>query len=306
MWQSGISLFKEGAGESGAVWNIQPFQIASLLEMLEHRANLFYTATRTLFREQLAVSAAIKERGGDALPTEAEAQSVRVVLKRLEAVLDPVEFWRAIERFDYFNASEPQLQPFARRGDPFTLSALKFELDELNSEIAAALGEKRFMRIPASDAGYYDNPELFGSEVAAKFPNANIEITEAGNCYATGNYTACVFHLMRAVEHGARAMVKGLRVSKKLKRKVELCDWGDLIGALESGLNAAAAGRRKSVAISNKSEFYNHAVGQFRNFKDAWRNNVSHVRTIYQEGQTKDIMNNTRQFMQHLATRVKE
>lgn len=45
---------------------------------------------------------------------------------------------------------------------------------------------------------------------------------------------------------------------------------------------------------------------QFRNFKDAWRNNVSHTRTVYQAGQTKDIMDNTRQFMQHLAERLKE
>lgn len=111
---------------------------------------------------------------------------------------------------------------------------------------------------------------------------------------------------MRAVEYGARAMVKALRVSKALDRRVELCVWSELIAALESGLKSAAVGRRKSLAASEKSEFYNHAVGQFRNFKDAWRNNVSHTRKTYQPGETRDILENTRQFMQHLALRLSE
>lgn len=111
---------------------------------------------------------------------------------------------------------------------------------------------------------------------------------------------------MRAVEYGARTLVKSLRVTKKLKRPVELCEWGELIKALESGLTKMATGRRKSTKVAERSEFFNHAVGQLRNFKDAWRNNVAHTRKFYQPAETKDIMDNTRQFMQHLALRMKE
>ncbi len=162
------------------------------------------------------------------------------------------------------------------------------------------------MFIPPSEASCYENPALFGQDVASKFPAANGEITAAGNCYATGNNTACVFHLMRAVEHGARALVKGLRVTNKLKHKLELSEWGDLIAALDDGLKPLAVGKRKSLIKTERFEFYNHAIAQFRNFKDAWRNNVSHTRKVYQPGQTKDIMDNTRQFMQHLAAKLAE
>jgi len=148
---------------------------------------------------------------------------------------------------------------------------------------------------------------LFG--VKSKFPKANEEITQAGNCYATGSYTACVFHLMRAVEIGARKLVIALNAAKYLmppNRPVELCTWEDLLKALDKGVTDKGANTRNDPVKKATYEYYNHAVAQFRNFKDAWRNNVSHKRETYQQGKAKDIMDNTRQFMQHLASRLTE
>lgn len=184
----------------------------------------------------------------------------------------------------------------------------KFEsrFEEVKFKIEDELKRRSFLYVSPEFVKYFDQDELFGSHVKTRFPEASTEIKLAGNCYATEAYTACVFHLMRAVEIGARVLVKNLRVTKKLPRKVELCDWGELTNTLEGGLKVVAVGRRKSLKGTERSEFYNHAVSQFRNFKDAWRNNVSHTRKTYEPGQTKDIMENTRQFMQHLATRLKE
>src|SRR5205085_5356579 len=117
---------------------------------------------------------------------------------------------------------------------------LQWELRDLREAVERGLTKKIFMYLPASDAEYYDQEALFGQEVATKFPQANKEIKEAGNCYATGNYTASVFHLMRAVEHGARALVKRLKIRRgtgpdDLPYPVELCDWGTIYGRLEIG-----------------------------------------------------------------------
>ena len=183
---------------------------------------------------------------------------------------------------------------------------LKSRFEDIRFKIEDELKKRCFLYIPAGQDTYYDHSSLFGEQVSTSFPEANNEIREAGKCYAVGSNTACVFHLMRAVEHGARVMVTELKVKKRLARPVELCDWNNLITAMESGLNAAAKGRRQSIKAAERSEFFNHAVAQFRNFKDAWRNNVAHTRKIYQPGETKDIIDNTRQFMQHLATRLKE
>ena len=138
------------------------------------------------------------------------------------------------------------------------------------------------------------------------FPDAATDITQAGNCYALGLYTACVFHLMRVIEIGARRMMSDLKARKHLpnpKRAIELCEWGDLTGAIDEAVKVLRVGSRTSMAKKDKFEFYNHAAAQFRNFKDAWRNNVSHSRREYQQGGAKDVMDNTRQFMQHLASR---
>jgi hypothetical protein len=48
-----------------------------ILEMIEHRANLFYTLTRRLAELQLGIREAIKHRGGGALPDKSEADLVR-------------------------------------------------------------------------------------------------------------------------------------------------------------------------------------------------------------------------------------
>lgn len=275
--------------------------------MLEHHANLFYTATHLLSKLHSKIIQAIEDpaRGTDALPDLVETNAVRSLEKRLRSVCDDQsEYDRVLERLSNLNGQEAGLQPLV--GGPFTLGILKHQLDELMNEIARALGDAKFMMIPSYDAAYYDNPKLFGPTVAQRFPIANKEITEAGSCYAAGRYTACVFHLMRAVELVARRMVAQLKVNQYLAKPVELCDWGMLIGALDKGVTALRHGTATSKRKKETFEFYNHAVAQFRNFKDAWRNNVSHTRTSYNKHLAMNVLDNTRQFMEHLATRLKE
>jgi hypothetical protein len=182
------------------------------------------------------------------------------------------------------------------------ITKLSSLLLELRNRISDELKNRLFMFIPIKQAEYHEQPALFGIEVAEKFPKANKELTEAGNCYAAGNNTACVFHLMRAVELGVRPLVKNLKVN--LSRPVELCEWGQLVGGLEDAIKQLP--KRTSVAASARSEFYSHAVAQFRNFKDAWRNHVAHTRTSYDEYQAMSVMVNAKHFFEHIATRLKE
>ncbi len=175
--------------------------------------------------------------------------------------------------------------------------------------ILEKLVDSKFMYIPKGESEYYNQKELFGPKVKKKFPQANQEVTIAGDCYATGNYTASVFHLMRAVEVAARHMVKTLNASKYLVNRygarvpVELCDWHILIQAMEKSLTDLSVGISTSKHKKRKHEHFSHAVATFRHFKNAWRNHVSHTRELYQPGKARDVMDNTRQFMQHLATR---
>lgn len=262
--------------------------------MIEFDVFRYVRYSDTLLKLQYEIEQ--KEENGVSL-TPQEQQNFSVLMNEIRNFLTDYEIntGRCFNRIDVKIHQPEMAKP-----------KLSTSILELRNRIYDGLGERMFMFIPAKDAEYYNHFALFGQEVATNFPKANKEITAAGNCYATGNYTACVFHLMRAVEYGARKMVIAMNVQGQLGKPIELCDWGDLVRVLEEGLKALSNGSRKKVHKKATFEFYNHAVAQFRNFKDAWRNNVSHTRKTYQPGITKDILDNTRQFMQHLATRLKE
>jgi len=177
---------------------------------------------------------------------------------------------------------------------------------ELYNRILNETNKHTFTYIPQDRVRYYEPDALFGWEVENNFPSASVEIAEASRCYALGMNTACVFHLMRCVEIGARSLVYGLKAQVHLSRPVQLCDWGDLVGAIQEGLKLSRVGSRTTIAKKERYEFYNQASAQFLNFKDAWRNNVAHTRTVYDEYAARNILENTRQFMEHLASRLKE
>lgn len=202
-------------------------------------------------------------------------------------------------------------------------SAVQYEIKGLRQSIEHSLNSRLFLFMTPEDAAFYDKDDLFG--IRENFPVANKEITAASSCYATGNYTACVFHLMRAVEIGAKVMVYAMRAQNHItttinvrgvktivKKPIELCDWKTLIDGLNNARKALEAGTKTSVKKKETLAYYSHAIAQFSNFKDAWRNIISHGheiergRKLYLAGETTDIMNNTRLFMQHLAKRLKE
>jgi hypothetical protein len=150
---------------------------------------------------------------------------------------------------------------------------------------------------------------LFGERVNENFPSAVEDIKEAGNCYAHGNYTATVFHLMRVVEHGLRALARQLRVTFKSKTgasiPMELQQWEVIIGKIESKIDDISK-RPKSKRKSEDLQFYSEAAKEFRYFKEAWRNHVSHSRVIYDKHDAAKVIEHVRDFMQHISTRVRE
>lgn len=283
-------------------WPFRPFQIVSLLEMLF--GTFVYHYIGILRDLECCVSGVNWDRSKHApngyFVDTSRSEGYKTLVS---AMVAPCTFI-GIDISEQVARVHAVLDPDSKSTDQLT--KLESRLEEVQFKIEDELKKRSFLYVPPELAVYYDQDALFGEQVSTNFPVANKEIREAGRCYAIGSNTAAVFHLMRAVEHGARVMVKALKVRNRLQCPVELSDWNDLINAMESGLNLAAKGRRQSVSVTERSEFFSHAVGQFRNFKDAWRNNVSHTRKNYLSGETKDIFDNTSQFMRHLATRLKE
>lgn len=292
--------FKMLAQESvkASVWNVRPFQIVSLCEMIE-----FYAAPFVHLMSRLAaIQAAIEAQDGN-LQSQQEIDNVLLWFHDAKSTCDRYEL--------DIEGCLSRLREKVAQPDQ-TKTKLPDLILELRHRISDELEQRLFMYMPMSAAEKFEKDDLFGSDVKAQFPAAITDVKAAGNCYATGSYTACVFHCMRVVELGARAMVRSLKVQSHLVNRsrvrvpVGLCEWETVRKALQGGVDALSAGAGTDMRKKKKHEFYSHALASFLNFKVAWRNHVSHTRERepYTEFTAMIVMTNTKHFMAHLATRL--
>jgi hypothetical protein len=269
------------------------FEIWSLLDMLEFYAGFFCAAAVNLQHLADDIAHQIALRGGDALVTEDEVTRMRHVTNMMTQEAERMGFQRTIERLGRF---------INLQADSLTLQTLSFQLQELQTAIRRDMFERTFLHMPRDREEFYHKPELFGEAVNKKFPQAAEDIQAAGDCFATGNNTACVFHLMRVLEHGLRALARMVKV--KFSSGIELESWGRIIKMIGKEINEIEK-QPHSKKRAADLEFYNGAATQFRFFKDAWRNHVMHTRATYDEHQAMSVITHVREFMQQLATRAR-
>lgn len=277
----------------------QPFQLITLYDMILFQLDSFLMDYRELNRvinlldEEIKYEQELIREGEDVRISPSLISSAKSILERLQSHSDRLKMQRTSERLEIF---EYHIQNHISQ--ELKVSELKQELIELTYSIIKDLEEKLFVYIPKDNAEYYNQVDLFG--IAHKFPEANKEITSAGNCYATGNYTACVFHLMRTVEYGLRYIADELNVqfSNNFKPK----QWGDIIGAIETETKKIIQ-QPNSAQKDKDLVFYNHVATQFAFFKDAWRNQVMHTHSSYDQHQATSIMIHVKELMQNIANR---
>jgi len=145
---------------------------------------------------------------------------------------------------------------------------------------------------------FYQQDELFGSEVAERFKGASTDIQEAGTCYALGRYTACVFHSMRVVEYGLRAIAK--RVGFPDDRPM----WEPVLNYINAELRRDRD--KMSEIFKGDIEFIGGISAHMHAVNLAWRRRVAHVERTYTKDEAKRIMDETKNLMQHIAVKLSE
>lgn len=117
-------------------------------------------------------------------------------------------------------------------------AVINAQLRAIIEGIQVCLDSRKFMFVPADQAGYWFNAGLFGDDFLFGFTKAAIhEMFEAGNCFTAGRWTATVFHCMRVAEYGLRKLAKKLRVTISNKGKncpIEYGDWDTVITAIKN------------------------------------------------------------------------
>jgi hypothetical protein len=170
---------------------------------------------------------------------------------------------------------------------------------QLMETIRREMKATSFFRLTGEDLKYLDAVDLFG-KATKMFPSALDEIEEAGKCLAFGRSTACVFHLMRALEVAVKAIWKTLSLpAPKLAE-----NWGALIGVMDKELSFPKS-TRNPLWVKEEA-FFAEAVADLRAIKKAWRDTTMHVERTYTPEQASEIFAASAGLMKHLATRLDE
>src|ERR1700730_11687394 len=104
------------------------------------------------------------------------------------------------------------------------------ELDTIINVVYEELQNRLFFYVPSERAVHFNNQNVISENVKVNFPSIYRDLLQAGNCVVSELFTASVFHCMRALEIGLRALADQLAVL--FPHPIELVQWHNVIEAI--------------------------------------------------------------------------
>ena len=189
------------------------------------------------------------------------------------------------------------------RGDAFTNPELIGLLKEIDSRLRDELSDITVLTLSSKEQEYFEPAEaLFGNDFETKFPSGLFELDEAAKCMALGRGTSAVFHLMRLMEIGVRAVARSLQIPDPLKPAQR--NWGDILKKIWDAIE-----RKWPTAASRMvgdGPTFEALYASLDAVKNPWRNATMHVENKYTDEEAEHIFVAVRGFMKKLASRMDE
>lgn len=297
--RNGIDLFREGAGEAGAVW--RPFQIVSLLDMKRLYGYTLFNAYWRFLELASEIEEGFIEFGPNFILPELKAKEVNIRVSLLLAECEKAGLDTALERaFRLRHIGEPTHEP-----DKYPLERIRHEMLEILRDVDKDLARRKFFALSELESKQFNLKHPFGERVHSDFESSQFDVAEAWKCYCLDRHTACVFHCMRVLEKGLHALANDLNAkfgtNIVFKKGIEFQNWGTLIGKIEKEINIVLDPNRQPPANMADLSFYSKAAKEFFYFKIAWRDDSAHSRSRYDEKEAKLILEHVHAFMRHLA-----
>jgi hypothetical protein len=288
-------------------WEENPYDLVSWLDVLQFSAYSFFFCGRALREIKSDCYIASIPGDGDtpifALPRPLDGLSISKATKSLSFVETEFRKIGLVTTAEMAKDVVASLEKPANRMRNYQWLIDQVAMLEKLADLE--LHGKFFLYIPPERAKFWpamNKLNIFGDEVATKFPSATFDAANGGVCLATMMSTASVFHLMRVLEIGLTALGAVFAVS------LAHTNWGPAIEEIEKkirGMHADPAWKAMP-DCKEQQEFYAQAASHFGVLKDAWRNYTMHARGKYTEGEAELIFENVKAFMQKLATRLQE
>lgn len=218
--------------------------------------------------------------------------------KRLEELIKiadgvATEFeWQAVQ--DRINVIKGKMQADFKFGD------FIHQIEVLREAVDSGLKNQLIYRYPNEKGHVLKTWKVQWASVTKAFPSATPDIFAAVDCWALGHGTSCVFHSMRILEHGLRAL------ATNLGKEFDTQNWQNIIDQIESEIKSQSKTLPRGIEKNERLKFLSEAAKEFTYFKDGWRNYVSHNRATYDEHQARSVMEHTKSFMVNLSSMLKE
>lgn len=183
---------------------------------------------------------------------------------------------------------------------PMSQRDIAVELRVLRETIDSGLKGQHIYRYPQEKSKILRKWKDDWAQVLSSFPSAQKDIIASVDLWALGHSTASVFHFMRILEHGLRALAKDLGIN------FDIQNWQNVIDQIEAAIRQAGKNLPRGQGKIDRLQFLSEAAKEFTYFKDGWRNYVSHNRAIYDEHQASSVLEHVKAFMTVLSSQLSE
>jgi hypothetical protein len=176
-----------------------------------------------------------------------------------------------------------------------TLSGLRELSLDLESRLRDELeGRLCFMIEPSRTHYFKGDAPPFAASLPLRFQGAEHEFLEACRCFALDRATACVFHLMRAIETPLSVIAKRLKLNLPVSPT-----WGDYLKEMKTAIAALPS---KTLRHKQRREYYSGLEAHIHAIKNAWRNPTMHrIDAVYTDEQARDLIELVRGFIRTAA-----
>lgn len=129
------------------------------------------------------------------------------------------------------------------------------------------------------------------------FSESTYEIDEASKCIALNRTTAAVFHLMRIMELGIKAISRCLGIPDPSKPTEK--NWGLMLNKIKTAIDL------KNGKLSEDDQvFFKDAYASLDAVKNAWRNSTMHIENKYTDEEAEHIFIVVKEFMKKVSLRM--
>jgi hypothetical protein len=263
---------------------LRPRQFVSLLDVLRAYAYVYSAIIDKLWNYQAHLEVRCANEGDRAPIGKEQSQFIPQWLEPLRHECAQIGLEVAVQQIIRFHDIEPAWP--VRNVCVMVASLRQAILDHLLS--------RQFLYVPPALAEHYQ-PAPFWADVVGKFPMAVDDTEAAGKCLAVGQGTACVFHLMRAMEVGLKALAENLEIPYAPS-------WESYLRQINDRVHKKP--KLKSVEWKRDESVYLELAGDLSAVKMAWRNPTMHVQRSYDVEQAGEIYLAVRRFMQDLAKKL--